>query len=455
MTEKRKYHIYLVIMFGAYMFLHTTTLLLANRASNGYISAALEENMYYIHMIFMIMGFVSFALLHRLLGKAGKIINCCILAVLTVGIALLCTIKTAWVFVGVGSAAVYCLGYLGGLVYWRMSMETANGSRTGLVMGIGCAVAYTLQYFLEGRSISPVLPAVIALAVFALGYVLLRHDETPEIAGNSEYNGEVKRPVICAVIIAAGFIFFNSFFNGYVHHLQIQSNFEQIDAYAWPRLLLVPMYLAFGLLGDFKHGKFVPIAALCAGLVTLLHSVLSASEAAYWINMCLFYVSIASAISYYNIIFWNIAPKTRHPEFWASAGRILDMLSVIVLGMAKFSALPTTAVLVLNIAVLAVVILTMAVNGDFNILTAETQVAAGEITDEDAFSALCLRCSLTPAEMKVARELVLTGDKQSEIADRLSIKLGTVQYHATNIYRKADVANRAALKEIYRSILKK
>ena len=61
MTEKRKHHIHLALMFGAYMFLHTTTLLLANRESNGYISAALEENMYYIHMIFMIMGFLSFA----------------------------------------------------------------------------------------------------------------------------------------------------------------------------------------------------------------------------------------------------------------------------------------------------------------------------------------------------------------------------------------------------------
>lgn len=135
MTEKRKHHIHLALMFGAYMFLHTTTLLLANRESNGYISAALEENMYYIHMIFMIMGFLSFALVKRLTDKKIKIITAASLSVLTVGIALLYVVKAAWVFVGIGSMAVFCLGYLGGLVYWRMSMETASGSRTGACYG--------------------------------------------------------------------------------------------------------------------------------------------------------------------------------------------------------------------------------------------------------------------------------------------------------------------------------
>ena len=216
----------------------------------------------------------------------------------------------------------------------------------------------------------------------------------------------------------------------------------------------MPVYFAFGLLGDVKRGKFVPIAALCMGLVTLLHSVLSASEAAQWINMCLFYVSIASAISYYNIIFWNIASKTRRPELWASTGRIIDMLSVIILGLVKFLALPTTAVLVLNIAVLAAIIIIMAVNGDFNLFVSEL-APTNEATNEDILEMLCRRYALTPSEMKVLRELVLTDDKQSEIAERLSIKIGTVQFHATNIYRKTGVANRTALNEMYKDIITK
>lgn len=452
MTEKRKHHIHLALMFGAYMFLHTTTLLLANRESNGYISAALEENMYYIHMIFMIMGFLSFALVKRLTDKKIKIITAASLSVLTVGIALLYVVKAAWVFVGIGSMAVFCLGYLGGLVYWRMSMETASGSRTGLVMGIGCGITYTLQYLLEGRSLSLVLPVVIVLALAGFGYVLLWRPEIPEIADDSDGGGKIGRSVICAVIITSGFVFFNSFFNGYMHHLQIHSNFEQIDAYAWPRLILVPVYLAFGLLGDIKHGKFVPIAALCAGHAALLHSVLSASEEAQWINMCLFYVTVASAISYYNIIFWNIAPKTRFPELWAPMGRIIDMLAVIILGITKFSSLPATVVLVINIAVLAAIIIVMALNGNFNLhtpqITPENEPAPPK-SEEELLETIKMRYSLTPAELRVFRELVLTEDKQAAIGERLSIKISTVQFHTTSIYKNTGAQTRVGLSDIY------
>ena len=455
MDETRKHHIRLALMFGAYIFLHTTILLLANRESNGHISAVLEENLYYIHMTFMILGLLSFTPINRLTKGKTKPFDVFSLVLLAVGVAFLYTVKQAWVFVGIGSAAVFCLEYLGAAVYWHMSMETVTGSRTGLVMGIGCGAAYTLQYFFEGHGLSPVLPIIIAFAFAALGFALPKCDEVPRVTENNTDNGNINKKLICAVTIASGLIFFNSFFNGYIHHLQIQSNFEQIDAYAWPRLMLVPVYIVFGLLGDVKHGKYIPIASLCMGLVTLLHSVLTESETAYWLNMCLFYFGIASAASYFSIVFWNIAPKTRFPELWASVGRTIDALSVIILGLLKFSSLPTAAVLALNIAVIAVLIITMAINNDFNFYMREITPSETKMTSEEAMKILQRRYSLTPSEMKVTRELLLTDDKQSEIAERLSIKVGTVQFHASNIYRKSGAENRAALARIFNSIIEK
>ena len=455
MTKTRKHHIHLALMFGAYIFLHTTALLLANRESNGHISAELEINLYYIHMTFMILGLSSFALIKRLTKDKTKPVTACILTFLAAGIAILYIIKQSWVFVGIGSVTAFCLGYLGSVVYWWMSVETVSGSRTGLVMGIGCGIAYTLQYFLEGHGVSPVLPALIIFAVAALGYVLLWKDEVPQFATGAAESGNIRKEIVCAVIIASGFVFFNGFFNEYMHQLQVHSNFEQIDAYAWPRLLLVPVYLSFGLLGDIKHGKYIPITALCVGLVTLLHSVLTASETANWISMCLFYFAVASANSYFNIVFWNIAPKSCCPEFFASVGRSIDALAVIVLGLLNFSRMPVVPVLAINITVIVVMIITMAANGDFNVFQGEavnTIKEKKEITEDAALEMLSERYSLTPSEMKVAKELLLTDDKQTEIADRLSIKLGTVQFHATNIYRKTGVQNRAALGKLYRSI---
>lgn len=192
MTDKRKHHIYLILMFGAYIFLHTTILLLANRESRGFINAELEENLYYIHMVFMILGLSSLALIKRIAKGKTKIPDAIALALLISGTIILYTVKKPWVFVGIGSMSVFCLGYLGAVVSYRMSMETATGRRTGLVMGIGCAVAYTLQYFFEGNGLSPVLPVIIAVALAAFGYVLLRQDEAQYFAdnGNAEKIGK-------------------------------------------------------------------------------------------------------------------------------------------------------------------------------------------------------------------------------------------------------------------------
>ena len=85
----------------------------------------------------------------------------------------------------------------------------------------------------------------------------------------------------------------------------------------------------------------------------------------------------------------------------------------------------------------------------------EVQTVKTEMTSEEAMGILGRRYSLTPSEMKVTKELLLTNDKQSEIAERLSIKVGTVQFHATNIYRKTGAENRTALARIYNSIIEK
>lgn len=450
MTDKSKHNIYITLMFGAYIFLHTTIMLLANRESNGYISAALEEKLYYIQLVFMILGLSVFAPVKRALGERTKPLTAAVLTVLAACIVILYILKTEWVFVGIGSLSMLCIGWLGALIYWRMSCDTANGSRTGLAMGIGSGAAYTLQYFLEGKGLSPVLPLIIALALASLGYVLFWQKNEPMAEVSAAEYGEVKKQLVCAVVIIAGLTFFNSFFNGYMHHLQIQSGFKQIDAYEWPRLMLVPIYITMGIIGDIRGGRYIPLASLCIGLVTLLHSVLVTSETAYWVNMCLFYFGIAAEFSYGNIIFCNLAPKSRCPELWASMGRSVDALLVILFGITRFSSLPAPAVLALNIAAIVVVIFTMAVNNDFNIFGSKR----ADMPNVDSIKLFQQQYSLTPSELKVARELLLTDDKQSVIAERLSIKVGTVQFHATNIYRKVGVENRAGLARLYKELEK-
>ena len=170
------------------------------------------------------------------------------------------------------------------------------------------------------------------------------------------------------------------------------------------------------------------------------------------LNMCLFYVGIAASVSYYNLTFWRLAPQTKRPALWASAGRVLDSLIVLVGGVLHISALSAAAVLAVDIVMLVGVIVLMAFNGDFNFAekAAAPDAAAAAVPQADPFPLLQTRYALTQAELRVLRELVLTEDKQSAIADRLSVKVRTVQANVTSLYRKTGVSTRAGLVQLYR-----
>ncbi|MBP5448641.1 MAG: hypothetical protein J6Y01_00825, partial [Spirochaetales bacterium] len=90
-----------------------------------------------------------------------------------------------------------------------------------------------------------------------------------------------------------------------IHHLMIRSNYAAANVYSWPRLILIPGYLLFALIGDRRNGRYVPVASLCVMLAALLNVVLTGEKSAGWFNMCLFYLSIAAFTSYYLLTFWR------------------------------------------------------------------------------------------------------------------------------------------------------
>ena len=236
--------------------------------------------------------------------------------------------------------------------------------------------------------------------------------------------------------------------------------------------MLVPGYLLFALIGDRKKGRYVPAAALCIMLITLLNVVLVGNSGTYWLNMCLFYLSIAAFTSYYLLTFWRLAPGTKHPALWAPFGRILDSAMVLFAGAIHLSAFPAPVVLGLDIAGTAMVILLMAVNGDFNLTQEESSSASeavvttktvpavmgvGEVmtgaspglSPEDALLRMQKMYQLTPRETDVLRELVMTEDTQAVISERLSIQVKTLQSYVTRLYRKTGISTRAGLTGLF------
>ncbi|MBR3640381.1 MAG: hypothetical protein IKN50_07225, partial [Clostridia bacterium] len=128
-------------------------------------------------------------------------------------------------------------------------------------------------------------------------------------------------------------------------------------------------------------------------------------------------------------------------------GRILDSTCVLIAGVVRISALPAAAVVSVDIALLALTIVLMALNGDFNFPAPDP--APREESASDPFDVIGARYGFTQSESRVFRELVLTEDKQTAIAENLSVKIRTVQANVTSIYRKTGASTRSGLVQIY------
>ncbi|MBR3424108.1 MAG: hypothetical protein IKG80_06415, partial [Clostridia bacterium] len=438
------------IFFSAFMFIQLVFLRFGNKAGLGLLPDAIAENVYYAIQIFVILGFAVFALVKRLYADVCvRIVSLCSVIVLAYCALMMIFVPSdSFMSLFMTATGSVHLGFVGGFVYLKMAQAAHNGVKIAICLSFGCSVAILLQYVLQLKwTVTPLLAiltvaSAVCLALYAFG------KSAPEEDSDRGAGGRIHvKTIVLTSLVAAALLLFPSFFNGYIHHLQIASGYTEFNVYTWPRLMMIPAYLLFGLIGTVKRGRFLPVTALCAAIVALLNSVLGWSGVGYLVNMCLFYVSIAASVAYYDLSFWKIAMRTRHPGIWASFGRILDSTCVLIAGVVRISALPAAAVVSVDIALLALTIVLMALNGDFNFPAPDP--APREESASDPFDVIGARYGFTQSESRVFRELVLTEDKQTAIAENLSVKIRTVQANVTSIYRKTGASTRSGLVQIY------
>lgn len=446
------------MLFASFAFLQFVIMRLCNQAGRGLLSDDFQEKIYLYIQIFAVAGFVFHGMTHKFVRKSRVrlTLSLCALAVCVPGASVLMFSSSASVIYLIAAAVtVVCIGFVGGAVYVRMAYRTKDGAKAGVCMGAGYSFAILTQYLLQLQFSVPVLlAAVSAISFAALGYMLVCiKDEPEESAEEVKPAAKGVRKLVFALVITLSMLLFISYYNSYIHHLQIQSGYTEYNVYSWPRLLMIPAVISFGILGDIKNGKYLPISTLCTAVLSLLNAVLTEVTGAYWLNMCLYYVSLSAVISYYNLTFWKLAPKTRMPGLWSSAGRVTDSLAVILTFIIPISSLSPVAVLSLNIAALAVIMILTAINGDFN-LGAEPQKTdeppAAKDTPDGALESVKEKYGLTQSEFRVLKQLVLTEDKQAAIAESLSVKIRTVQANVTSIYRKTGVSTRSGLVSLCR-----
>lgn len=442
------------LLFVSFMFTQFVVLRMGNQAGRGYLSGEHQELVYLFIQVAAILGFLGHALLRSVANAKDiyKPLTASALLLCLSGAAMMLFCPPASLFyLIVTGLSVLLLGYIGGAVYTRLSVLMPEEKHAGLCIGIGYALAVALQFCLQLQwTVVPAM-ALLLLLSFAVLAVFLLKDNVPQTPAQEQQEKTVSRStLVFSVGITFALLIFTSYYNSYIHHLQIASGYTDYNVYSWPRLLMIPTVILFGLIGDIRDGRFLPICTLCAAAIALLNTALLGRDT-YLLNMCLYYVAITTVIAYYHVTFLRLAPRTKHPALWACMGRVIDSAVVILSFVLQISTRSQVVVLVIDIAALAAVIVMMALSGAFELSAPADAKAESEPEAEmDPFPTLQERFALSSAETKVLRELVLTEDKQSAIADNLGMSVNTLRHHITAIYKKTGEQTRTGLYKLLR-----
>lgn len=451
------------LLFAAFVLIQFSTMRLANQAGRGYLATEQQEFVYLFLQIIVIAGIMLHMLFYRLI-RSRRVYDCFVTVVLCIvafgEVTMLFAEESSLFYLVITGLTVLCLGFTIGAVYLKLSAAILEGAKAGACVGIGYAAATALQYVFQLQwTVKPVLLILLIASFTALAIIFQSKSADREDGAERDNKSLPPTKLIISAVITLSMLLFISYYNSYIHHLQIASGYNDYNVYSWPRLLMIPAILMFCLIGDIRDGRFLPISALCVVVIALLNTALLGRET-YLLNMCLYYISLTAVVAYYHLTFLRMASRTRHPEIWAPMGRLLDSLIVIISFVFRFSELSMSAVLAIDIAALASILVLMAVNGDFNFNAPPEPIKIIETVSvpvpvpapvADPFPAIEEEYGISPSEMKVLRELVMTSDKQEMIAERLNISISTLKHHISSIYKKTNVKSRAALCQLAES----
>ena len=445
---------FLAALFAIYMFEYMVTLTFIDQRSAAITGMTWQLYLHYIDYALVALGFVSFALLRRVTEHFTFRRTLLLLPSMAYGctVLLLFRLENVAAFSASAMGAAYFMGLLGGMVYFCMAAALADSPRMGRVMALGASTAVLLQYLLqEYWRVTAGIPVALVLGFCAALYLTVRRPwewltqdclpyEAPKPEKERAMTGTLVRlclNVLCLYVISA-------IYDRQMMLLNVQSGYEDYNLYAWPRLFTIAGYLLVGVLADVGGGKLLSVATLCTTLAALMNPVLFGDPAYYTINMCLFYLCLGASLSYYNLAFWRIAPRTGWPELWAGMGRIVTNLFSALLTLTPVGSLSMTAAIAMDVVLFGVLVVSMAAGGELTLARAVQQEVPAP-TREQKIRDFCRRCAFTPRETEVFERLITTEDGVQEIADQLFISRRVLQRYIASIYQKTGTKTRAGL----------
>lgn len=341
------------------------------------------------------------------------------------------------------------IGHLGGLVYYLTSSATVTESRRGIFIGCSCAAAVLIQFVL-----SPFMGGVTQLVAVTVLFVLISYleikppadyvleDALPYAGDDPAFISGVKWQLGMAMLIVL---------LGTILACRIDVAFSSmsfsgdLNLYSFPRLFIIPGYLIMGFAADAKDRRLFPAVFFVGILSSVTLIVMPFYDSGYYFFLSAYYFFIGFYVFYYTYSFMSLAPRTKHPELWASFGRpVSDFFTgvfIMLLLSTKGWAMTPIITVVAHFALLAAM--------GIVIMLGRVDPAVTPEETEDRLKVFLDRYPLTPREREVARYLIETEAPMKEIAADLAISERSVYRYSASIYEKTGSVGRNELLRQY------
>lgn len=453
----RKYS-YGVIIFAAYSFLLTMTLQLNDEVL---LTGVLNH---YFGSFMLGLGFLLFYLSRVVFPDAGKR-KIAIIAATTVYAASVIIRLTHEFGIFTVLISALAVGYLGGMVYYNLAAACSINGKSGLVLSLGATIAFGLQYMLQGMLLNRLfiyiilflgalvmlMTAFVPLGDFTLESVLPYAEETDEWKDYLKKD-LILRTAISLCILAVMVLCEVSY---------ISDTTSSLNLYGIARLLIPVGYFVIGIAYDLRGYKFAQFIMISLSVFSV---VARAGSDYVTLRICLFYLLVGGTIAYITLGFWDIAPKTKHPDLWAIFGRIISITeSLMVVFLIKvdnsgyFLTMLLTAVL-LAITVFLVLMENALKEPEWEIPKNSTNLIVEGAAEEeigtiaaavDVFDAFAGYYRLTPREREVMYTILHSDDKIKTIASEIGLSDRMVYRYMNQLYEKMGTENRAGLMKVY------
>lgn len=458
--------IFLIVFFSIYMFEYMVTLTFIDQRNIGVSNSAWQLALHYMDYVLAAMGFLAFALLRKIFPHEKARIRLLVIPNLVyfISVISLYFIKAPIAYSLMAMLAAFSLGALGGMVYFCMSLALSQTPYIGRVMAIGASIAVVLQYLLqEHLDIMLGIPVMLVLGFSATLWLAVKkpwewlgEDCLPYDKESAESIKDIRKRLLILSLTVVALSVIGTFYDTQMTRLNVQTNYQEFNYFSWPRLFVIAGYVLIGFIGDIKKQKYVPLATLCMAMFAVFNPILFAELEDYHFNMCLYYICLGANIAYFNLMFWNIAQKTDHPELWAGIGRVISGLADAILAAACIADLPLNLIIGIDILMFVVLVLSLAAGGYLLIgrKTGGDEKDAGlsekpELSPQQRLELYAQHCSLTPRETEVLERLMTTDDDLQRIADSLYISRRMVQRYVSSIYEKTETKTRLGLFQSY------